>query len=102
MVSFAGLNGQITVDEHTITLTRSAKLDKVFHNAGTITIPLSKVEKVIFSEGGLTNGYVAFLRKGDKRPRSVFSALKNKNTVIFRLTKNDDAKDLVDYVKSQI
>ncbi|MCR5775890.1 MAG: hypothetical protein K6G84_00545 [Lachnospiraceae bacterium] len=102
MISFVGLNGQIEVDNDGIILTRVAKLDKVFHQAGKIIIPFCQVENVVFSEGGLTNGFVAFLRKGDKEPHSVFSAIKNDTAVIFRLTKNKNARQLVNYVKSKI
>lgn len=70
--------------------------------AGSITIPIDQIEKVAFSEGGLTNGFIAFVRKGDKRPHSVFSAMKQDNAVVFRLTKNDAARELAEYVKALI
>ena len=56
----------------------------------------------MFSEEGIANGYMAFLRKGDKRPHSVFSALKNENAIIFRFTKNRIAKELVNLVKERM
>ena len=102
MKTFKGLNGKITADEEKVVLTRSTKLDSVFHEAGTITIPIDQIEKVAFSEGGLTNGFIAFVRKGDKQPHSVFSAMKQDNAVIFRLTKNDVARELAEYVKALI
>ena len=102
MKNFVGLNGKIYADEDGVTLIRESKIDGVFHELGTVRIPISEIAKVIYSEGGLTNGYIAFLRKGDRRPLSVFSALKNDNTVIFRFTKNESAQQMAEYVKSLI
>ena len=100
MRKFVGINGSVLVDENTVTLFREKKLDGVFHELGKMEIPVNQIERIVISEAGLTNGFIAFLRKGDKRPRTVFSALKNKNTIIFRLTKNEQALKMTEYVKS--
>ena len=100
MKKFVGLNGTISVSTDSVYLSRERKLDGVFHQLGITEIPIKQIDKVIFSEAGLTNGFIAILRKGDKRPHSIFSALKNENTVIFRLTKNHQAQELTNYVKS--
>jgi len=102
MRSFVGLNGSVSVGESGISLTRESKLDGVFHELGTAVIPYEQIVKVVYAEGGLSNGYMAFLRKGDKRPHSVFSALKNDSAIIFRFTKNESAKEIVDLVKERI
>ena len=100
MKKFVGLNGTISVSADSVYLSRERKLDGVFHQLGTTEIPIKQIEKVVFSEAGLTNGFIAILRKGDKRPHTIFSALKNENAVIFRLTKNDQAQEMTNYVKS--
>ncbi|MBR2255772.1 MAG: hypothetical protein IJ899_00205 [Blautia sp.] len=102
MQKFVGLNGTISASEKSVILSREKKLDGVFHKLGTMEIPIDQIEKVVFSEAGLTNGFIAILRKGDKRPHSVFSAMKNQNAVIFRLTKNAQAQALTEYVRSLI
>lgn len=102
MMSFVGLNGSVFVDERGISLTRKSRLDGAFHDLGTLKIPYEQIVKVVFAKGGLTNGYMAFLRKDDKRPHSVFSALKNDSAIIFRFTKNDSAKEIVDLIKERI
>lgn len=102
MKRFTGLNGSITVSGNSVVLSRERKLDGVFHELGSREIPISQIEKVVFSEAGLTNGFLAILRKGDKRPRSVFSAIKNENAIIFRITKNEQAQEMAEYVKSLI
>ena len=97
---FAGLNGSILVKDDNLYLIREKKLDGVFHELGTITIPINQIKQVAFAEAGLTNGFIAILRKGDRRPRTVFSAIKNETAVIFRVTKNAQAHDMVRYVES--
>ena len=100
MRRFVGLNGTISISDHSVFLSREGKLDSVFHMPGTTEIPIRLIHKVVFSQAGLTNGFIAILRKGDKQPHSVFSALKNENAVIFRVTKNDQALELAEYVRS--
>ena len=102
MRSFYGLNGRVSIEDNAVILTRESKFDGIFHELGVFSIPVSQITKVIYSPGGVTNGYMSFLRKGDRRPISVFTALKNKNTIIFRFTKNEEAKEIADYVKSLI
>ena len=102
MRSFYGLNGRVSIEDNAVILTRESKFDEIFHELGVFSIPVSQITKVIYSPGSVTNGYMSFLRKGDRRPISVFTALKNKNTIIFRFTKNEEAKEIADYVKSLI
>ena len=99
---FTGLNGSISVGEIGVSLTRQAKIDGIFHELGTMVIPYEEIDKVVFSKGGLTNGYMVFLRKGEKRPHSVFSAIKNEHAIVFRFTKNKSAKEIVNIVKTRI
>ncbi len=98
MKSFTGLNGKVFASEDTVMIKREGKLDKVFHESD-LTIPLNQIYAVEYMEGGITNGFIAFLRKGDKIPHSVFAALKNENAIIFRFNKNLQAKKFAEHVE---
>ncbi len=102
MKTFIGLNGSISVNSEKVILHRGSGIDSVFHEEGNLTIPFSNIAEVIYSEGGLTNGYITILRYGDKRPHGILSALRNATTVIFRFTKNRQALEMTEYVNSRI
>ena len=93
MKSFAGLNGEVLVEDDYLYLVRKSKIDSVFHKKKKVRLLIRDIDKIIFSKGGLVNGYMVFLKEGEKCPKSIFSALKNENAIIFRMTKNDKAEE---------
>ena len=99
MKRFTGINGTIIFDDRKVTIIREKKLDRVFHQQGSIDIPLSQIDLVMFSEAGLTNGYIAILEKNNKIPHSVFTAIKHQNAVIFRFPKNQQAQEFARQIK---
>lgn len=102
MKTFVGLNGKISADEKNIILTRDSGIAVIFQKEGDLIIPICNILKIVYSEGGFTNGYISFLRNGDRKPHSIFSAVKNETTIIFRCTKNRMAQEMVEYVNSLI
>ena len=99
---FKGLNGSVSIAENWVTISREKKLDGVFHTLGSIIIPIRELDKVVYSKGGILNGFIVFIKKGDRQPHSVFSAIKNKNAIIFRASKNEQAKEVEKYTNALI
>lgn len=91
---FKGLNGTIVLHEEYVSIIRDSMIDVTFHEAGETKIPYKKIKQVKVVQGGILNGYITLLEDKGVFPLTVFVALKNKNTVIFRMTKNSAAEKM--------
>lgn len=104
-MKFRGLNGTIELINDTVRITREKLLDGVFHKKGVYNYPLASVVKVHYHKGGIANGFLTLEREESKLSRNVFSAMNNDDSIIFRMTKNEEAekfsKDLNEVIKEQ-
>lgn len=92
MKSFKGLNGTIILRDSGVAIVRENMLGTTFHNGGEVEIPYSNVSEVEVVPGALLNGFICIVENGYSSPSNVFSAMKDENTIIFRLTRNGQAK----------
>ena len=91
---FKGLNGTIVLHEEYVSIVRNSMIDATFHEVGEMKIPYKRIKKIEVVPGGLTNGYITLMEDTSVFPSTVFMALKNKNSVIFRMTKNSGAEKI--------
>ena len=98
---FKGLNGTIVLHEEYVSIIRNSMIDVTFHEAGEIKIPYRRIKNVEVVPGGLLNGYITLLEDKSVFPATVFVALKNKNTVIFRVTKNSAAEKMKNMIRTR-
>ena len=101
-MKFRGLNGTIEVVDDKIRIIREKLLDGAFHKKGTFVFPLSSVIMMHYHKGGITNGFLTLERKGSKLSKSVFSAMKNDDAIIFRMMKNEEAEAFSKYVNDAV
>ena len=94
MKSFKGLNGTIILRDSGVAIVRENMLGTTFHNGGEVEIPYSNVSEVEVVPGALLNGFICIVENGYGSPSNVFSAMKDENTIIFRLTRNGQAKKM--------
>lgn len=102
MTSFKGLNGTILLKENSLSIIRESGIDTTFHKKGVIEISYSCIDGVMLELGSLVNGYITIIEKGSTCPSSIFSAMKNDNTVIFRCTKNGQAEKIRALIEKNI
>ena len=102
MKAFKGLNGTIQLRNDGVAIIRENKLDTTFHNAGETLIPFGNISEVEVVPGSVLNGYICVVENGYGSPSSVFSALKDENTIIFRLTKNGQAEKMKQLIEARI
>lgn len=102
MKSFKGLNGTIILRNTGIAIIRDNALGTTFHNAGELEIPYENVSHVVVVPGSLLNGYICIVENEYGSPSGVFSAMKDENTVIFRLTKNLKAEKMKRLIEARI
>lgn len=102
MNTFKGLNGTIVLGSTGVSIIRDTMLGTAFHNGGETLIPYSRISEVVMVPGSLTNGYLCIVETGYGSPGSIFSALKDENTVIFRMTKNAPARKMKRLIEAKI
>lgn len=102
MKSFTGLNGTIILRNSGVAIIRENMLGTVFHNCSEVEIPYFNISKVKVIPGSLLNGFICIVENGHCGPSNIFSALKDKNTVIFRLTKNKQAENLKQLIETKL
>lgn len=102
MKSFKGLNGTLQLRNDNIAIIRENILGTTFHNAGETVIPYENICKVAVIPGSILNGYITIVERGYSSPSSIFTALKDENTIIFRLTKNMQAKKIKRLIEERI
>lgn len=96
IISVSGFNGQITLFENRIDITRKGFRAFMSHGFdGTKSIFLSKLSGIQFKEAGaMTRGYIQFIFSGSAESKDgLFDAAKDENTVMF------DKKDEADFIK---
>ena len=92
--SFKGLNGKIVIKEDYVSIVREAMIDSTFHEKGEIKIPYAQIKEIEVVPGGILNGYITIFDGKVSKPLTIFSALKNEKTIIFRMTKNGEAEKI--------
>lgn len=102
MKSFKGLNGTIKLTDSGVEITRDNMLGTTFHGEGTIEIPYDNISEVAVVPGGVLNGYICIVEEGYGCPSNVFAAMKDENTVIFRITKNMRASRIKKSIESKL
>lgn len=102
MKSFKGLNGTIILRDSGVAIVRENMLGTTFHNGGEVEIPYSNVNEVEVVPGALLNGFICIVENGYGSPSNVFSAMKDENTIIFRLTRNGQAKKMKRLIEERL
>ena len=102
MESFKGLNGTIILRNSGVAILRKNMLETTFHNAGEVEIPYANINEVKVVPGSLLNGFICIMKKGYGSPSNVFTALKDENTIIFRLTKNGQAEKIKRLIEAKL
>ena len=102
MNSFKGLNGTIILRDSGVAIVRENMLGTTFHNGGEVEIPYSNVSEVEVVPGALLNGFICIVENGYGSPSNVFSAMKDENTIIFRLTRNGQAKKMKRLIEERL
>lgn len=102
MKSFKGLNGTIILRDSGVAIVRENMLGTTFHNGGEVEIPYSNVSEVEVVPGALLNGFIYIVENGYGSPSNVFSAMKDENTIIFRLTRNGQAKKMKRLIEERL
>lgn len=94
MKSFKGLNGTIILRDSGVAIVRENMLGTTFHNGGEVEIPYSNVSEVEVVPGALLNGFICIVENGYGSPSNDILCKKDENTIIFRLTRNGQAKKM--------
>lgn len=102
MKSFKGLNGTIILRDSGVAIVRENMLGTTFHNGGEVEIPYSNVSEVEVVPGALLNGFICIVENGYGSPSNVFSAMKDENTIIFRLTRKGQAKKMKRLIEERL
>lgn len=102
MVKFRGLNGTLILNEDSVLILREKGLDETFHDIQKIEIPFSNIKEIEVVQGGITNGYICIVDSDCCAPSNVFKAMKNDNTVIFRVFKNALAERFAEELRRHI
>lgn len=101
---FTGINGQISVYEDKIVISRSGFLGYASQGlAGKKTIPMTSIMSVQFRSAASVNGFIQFGILGGREARGgVINAADDENTVMFKESLNDEARRIKDYIESII
>ncbi len=102
MKSFKGLNGTIILRNSGVAIVRENMLGTTFHSGGEVEIPYSNISEVEVVPGSLLNGFICIVENGYGSPSNVFSAMKDENTIIFRLTKNGQAEKMKRLIEARL
>lgn len=102
MIKFRGLNGTLVLNDNSVLILREKGIDGTFHDIPKIEIPFSNITKIEVVQGGLTNGYICIADSECRVPSNVFKAMKNDNTVIFRVFKNALAERFAEELRHRI
>lgn len=102
MKSFKGLNGTIYLNASGVSIVRDTSISTTFHKLSEVEIPYANISKVNLVHGAALNGYISIVEHGYGSPSSIFSALKDENTVIFRFTKNLSAEKMKRLIEANL
>ena len=102
MKSFRGINGTLILKDDAVVILLEKGIDGTFHKHPEIEIPYHNIQEVKVSLGGITNGYICIVNTDCNSPSNIFKAIKNDNTVIFRIFKNSSAEKFAKKLRSLI
>lgn len=105
IITATGSNGQITLYENRIDITRKGFRAFMSHGFdGTKSIFLKKLSGVQFKEAGaVTKGYIQFIFSGSAENKNgLFDATKDENTVLFDKKDENDFIKIRDYIFEKI
>lgn len=98
MQEFRGINGRIIIGQNELHILRENSIDSVFHKENEKVLLFDEIKNVVFVPGGVTNGYICCVEKGKKSPGTIIGAMKDENTILFRMFKNKAAENFVQEV----
>lgn len=96
---FKGLNGVIRIDDSYVVIERKKGLTTFFNKKRLLKIDYQLIKQIKYKSGNLTNGYIAIIIKESRVPHTIFGAVGNDYTVIFRREKNGEAKRFLKKIK---
>lgn len=102
MKSFRGINGTLILKDDAVLVLREKGIDGTFHEHTEIEIPYYDIQEIKVSLGGIINGYICIVDTDSNSPSNIFKAMKNDNTVIFRIFKNSAAEKFAKELRSII
>lgn len=99
-----GVNGQLSVFEDKVVITRKGALAKLTQGffKGDKTIYINQITSIQVKRGGMvTNGYIQFsLGGGVESTKGIMDATKDENTVMFSYRKNELVSEIKRYVEN--
>lgn len=105
IISATGHNGQITVYENRIDITRKGFCAFMSHGFdGTKSIFIKKLSGIQFKEAGaMTKGFIQFIFSGSAESKNgLFDATKDENTVLFDKKDENGFIQIRDYIFEKI
>lgn len=102
MKKFRGINGTLVLNDDVVLILREKGIDGTFHNHTKIEIPYYNIKEVKVILGGLINGYICIVDSNCGPSSNIFQAIKNDNTVIFRVFQNSMAERFANEIRKKI
>jgi Domain of unknown function (DUF4429)/Short C-terminal domain len=103
-----GVNGTVTFDGQTVTITRKGFMARATVGKGTKSIPVHSITAIQWKPAGpITNGFIQFTVGGGVERRSAFGrqtrdAAQDENSVVFRTSHKAEFEELRDAVQAAI
>lgn len=101
-MEFRGVNGKVVVLPDCVSILREKSIDTFFHEDRKKEIFYEDIRDVKYTAGGITNGYICFVEWKHSYPKGIIEAMKDENTIIFRMFQNHEAKKFVKQLKKMI
>lgn len=107
MIHAKGVNGQVSFDGATVTITRKGLMARSTVGKGTKTIPVHHITGVQWKDPGMVRGFIQFTVPGGIEQRSRFGhqsldAAKDENAVVFGVRHRAEFQALRDAVQEAI
>lgn len=102
MHKFRGINGTFILKNDCVVILREKGIDRTFHECVETEISYTDIEDVEIVLGGITNGYICIVDSKRIIPSNIFKAMKNDNTIVFRMFKNELAEKFANELRSRI
>jgi hypothetical protein len=98
-----GVNGQVTFDGGTVTITRKGALGRLTVGKGMKQIPVTAITAVQIKPAGLVRGFIQFTIPGGNERRSKFGsqstdAAKDENSVLFSRSQQAAFQQIADAI----
>jgi hypothetical protein len=101
-----GISGQVTVDEHFVTISRKGAKAKVSMGGtmrGEKRIPISSIQAVVLKRPGVQNGFIQFtIPGGIEASRRIRDVARNDDTVIFSTFHTAEFEAVRAYIEQKI